>query len=48
MMMPIIDITLRVPLVMKSESATPRNDSGSDNMIANGCRNDPNSEARMR
>jgi hypothetical protein len=33
MMLPIIDIRLMVPLVNHNAKATPKNDSGSDNMI---------------
>ena len=48
MMMPIIDMTLSVPPVMSSASATPKSDSGSESMIASGWRNEPKSEARIR
>ena len=48
MMMPIIVITLRLPLVSSSASATPMKLSGSASMIASGCRKEPNSDARIR
>ena len=48
MMMPIMDMTLIVPLVHHRASDTPSSESGSENMMANGCRNEPKSEARIR
>ncbi len=48
MMIPIIVITLRLPRVMSSASATPMKLKGSASMIESGCVNDPKSDARIR
>ena len=48
MMRPIMLIMLSVSPVARRASATPTSDSGSDSMIANGWRNEPNCEARIR
>ncbi|MNC89539.1 hypothetical protein D3C83_54880 [compost metagenome] len=48
MMMPIIDITFRVPPVISSASETPSSERGSESMIASGCRKEPKSDARIR
>ena len=37
-----------VSCVKYSITATPTSDRGSDNMIASGCVNDPNCDARIR
>ena len=48
MMRPIMLMMLSVSPVASSASATPTSDSGSESMIANGCMNDPNCDARIR
>ena len=48
MMRPIMLIMLSVSPVARSARATPTSDSGSESMIANGWKNDPNCEARIR
>ena len=48
MMMPIMLIMLNVLRVSASPSVTPTSDSGSENMMASGCVNEPNCEARIR
>ena len=48
MMIPIIDMMFIVVRVNSSASSTPTSDSGSDSMIASGCVNDPNCDARIR
>ena len=36
------------PVARSSITATPTSDSGSDSMIASGCVNEPNCDARIR
>ena len=48
MIRPIMLMMFRVSPVASSATATPTSDSGSDSMIASGCMNDPNCEARIR
>ena len=48
MISPIMLMMFRLSPVASSASATPTSDSGSESMIANGCRNEPNWLARIR
>ena len=48
MIRPIMLMMFKVSRVKKSITATPTSDSGSDSMIASGCVNDPNCDARIR
>ena len=48
MISPIMLMMFRLSPVASSVTATPTSDSGSDNMIASGCVNDPNCDARIR
>ena len=48
MMTPIMMMMLSVSRVSSSASNTPISESGSDSMIASGCRKLPNCDARIR
>ena len=47
-MMPIMVMTLMLPLVMSRASVTPMKLSGSANMIESGWTKDPNSDAKIK
>ena len=48
MIRPIMLMMFNVSCVRNNMTATPNSDNGSDNMIASGCVNDPNCDARIR
>src|SRR5690625_7122971 len=48
MITPIIDIIFRVLPVIRSARSTPTRERGSESMIARGCMNDSNCDARIR